>query len=212
MPTALLLCLPSLLAFLYTLLFNNLDFTPQIIAILSLFLTLYSLRTKQLNLPLLIAIICLLVFTTGGLTSPFFISIDFLLFTTAFFYHPLSTFTFASFLVFLLANTVDGSLRSWINLGGLLLIVPLAWLIAKFQQNYTNNLHELAQDQTDIGLWLHLEFKRRLLKNLEILESLLSKPDLSERTKDSLDTILQHEKYFLHSSKKLSQELSKNNN
>lgn len=211
MPAAISLCLPAFLAFVYNLLLVNLNFTPQLIALLSLALTLYSLKTKNLYLPLLTAIISLLVFTTGGLISPFFILIDFLLFTTAFLYHPLSTFTFASFLVFLLANTVDNSLRSWINLGGLLLIVPLAWLIAKFQQNYTNNLHELAQDQTDIGLWLHLEFKRRLLKNLEILESLLSKPDLSERTKNSLDIILQHEKYFLHSSKKLSQELSKNN-
>ncbi len=208
MPAALLLCLPAFLAFIYNFFLSSLDFTPQLIAILSIALTIYSLKTKNLYLPLLVAIICLLVFTTSGLTSPFFILIDFLLFSTAFLYHPLQTFTLASLLVFLLANSIDGTLRSWVNLGGLLLIVPLAWLTAKFQQNYTNNLHELAQDQTDIGLWLHLEFKRRLLKNLEILESLLSKPDLSERTKKDLDTVLQHEKYFLHSSKKLSQELS----
>lgn len=196
--TVAILCIPALLAFLYS--FFAGSFTPQVIALLSLALVIYGYLKKNLNLPLLVGIVFTLIFTTGGLSSPFFILNDFLMFTIAFLYHPSVTITCVTFFVFLLANTFTATIPALPNLLGLLLITPHAWLIAKLHQKYEDNLHELVRDKTDMELWLHLEFNKRIQKNLQLLKNLVPTREVQ--------IITQNEQYFLNSSKRLAKDLS----
>jgi len=193
----LLLCAVALLAFIYSFLSPSLNLTPQLIAIFSIIQIAYIYKYKNLNIPILIFIVTTLIFTTGGLSSDFFIFTHFLLFLIAFFYHPIVTITFSSFLIVLLANTI--SPQNLINLLAILLVTPQAWVIAKLHKKYQDNLHELAQEHTDMEFWLHLEFKKRILKNLELLSRLVQSKEV--------ETITENEKYFLNSTRRLVKEL-----
>jgi thiaminase len=122
------------------------------------------------------------------------------MFTIAFLYHPSVTIACVTFFAFLLANTFTATVPALPNLLGLFLVTPHAWLIAKLHQKYEDNLHEMVRDKTDMELWLHLEFKKRIQKNLQLLKNLVP-------TKE-VEIITQNEQYFLNSSKRLAKELS----
>ncbi len=192
------LCFSALLAYLYSFFASDLNYTPQLIALATIVEIIYITKNKNLNIPILIFTVTTLIFTTNGLSSPFFVFTDFLLFLIAFFYHPVVTITFSAFMVLLLSNSVNQN--NLLNLVAILLITPYAWLIAKLHKKYQDNLHEMVTEQTDMEMWIHLEFKKRILKNLDLLSKLVQNKEVK--------TITENERYFLNSTRHLSKELS----
>ncbi|MFA6250254.1 MAG: hypothetical protein WC686_01970 [Candidatus Shapirobacteria bacterium] len=178
-------------------------FTAQLVAFITIVLIIFfavSRRRsfgakKPLFYSLLSLTICLLVFTTNGLNSPFFFLIYFLLFATALQHPPSVTLAFSLFLIFFLSNSLD-SANSLLELGSLLFITPLVWFIGR--QYLENNLlnTSLSQSETDIFFWLTLKFKTGIVVIIDAASQLLSQPltpsqhDLAKKIRDSGKSLL----------------------
>ena len=144
-----------------------------------------------LDLLILNLITLLLVFNTGGPSSPFFFLVYFLLFAFAFLLTPSTAIGFSFFLTLLLIPQI----HSWTDLAetfSLLLVAPLALF---FGQQYLKNLTDqkrikifqtkwledektIEAEEKEILLWLSLNFRNSLAEIGEIIAELLS--DLSQ--------------------------------
>jgi len=182
------------------------SYTPQLIALISILLTLTHRRFPNLIIYLLSFMGHLIVFVSGGLTSPLFFLIYFLLFTIAFRHRPSVTLALALGDLVLLSQTLI-SPTSLLPLASLLLIGPLAWFIG---QQYLENLHlenTIATDETDILYWLNLKFKTGILKILDTTSDLLSSPTLTHSQKEKVKYIKDSSRSLLNSAAKLSAEI-----
>jgi len=164
-------------------------FLPQLIALLSLiFIIINHLRLPSVYLISLI--INLIVFATGGLASPLFFAVYFLLFIIALRYAPSISLAYSLVLVLLYSQFLNSAL-SFIPLVSLLFISPLVYYVSRQVQN------ETLKD-TDSLLWLNLKFKSAI--KFIIDESSRSDPDLK--------AIRQSARNLLNSSQKLSDEIT----
>jgi hypothetical protein len=192
--------LSSLSAFI----FSQFDtFIPQIIALASIILIIVSIKTKQLNIYLLSFLLTTIVLSTGGLNSPAFFLIYFLLFIIAFQSQPSITLSCSLITIIFLSTTLE-NINSIIILSSLLLITPLVWFVGQqfIQKQKTENC--LSVDETDFQFWIKLKFKTGITKIIDSASILLSQPQLTPTQKEEVKFIKDSAKNLLNSSNKLS--------
>lgn len=127
-------------------------FTPQLLALLSVLIMIILLRKNYFLFVLLVTcFVLLLIFSTNGVTSPFFFLSYFLLFLIAFQYQPLTSLIVSIVNLVLLSQSLN-SLASLLPLVSLLFISPFAWFISRQRQSQ-------SLEETDFLLWLNLKFK-----------------------------------------------------
>lgn len=103
-----------------------------------------------LDILILNNVVILLVMTTGGLYSPFFFLLYFLAFGITFVFHPLTVFIFilGTMALFLPDTFKNNATESYIRLGSLFLICPLAFYFGqsyKERNEQEEHLEEMAE-------------------------------------------------------------------
>ncbi len=181
------------------------QFTPQIIALISIIFIFLSLFKKIFSLHLVAFIICLIIFDSHGLDSPFFFLIYFLLFTIAFQNPPTTTLSYSLTLILLLSQSLN-SPQSLIPLISLLFITPLAWFIGKQYLDKTKTDLDIETSETNVLLWLSLKFKTGICTIIDDCAELLSTP-LQPSQKEKLKYIKDSARSLLNSSVKLKKEI-----
>lgn len=190
--------LPLTVAISYLLSLTVNYYLPQVIAILSI-VTIISFWKKITPFYPISLIINLIVFSTHGLSSPFFFLIYFLLFVVAFRYKPNESLFLTLTIIIFLAQSLN-SYISLIPLISLLFITPLVWLVSR--QSLTISLEE-----TRFLLWLNLKFKTGASVILDLSSQLQSSP-LSYSQKEQVKKIRSSTKNLLNSAEKLTKEIS----
>jgi len=161
---------PLLLAFLIHQSQLLLPFIPQIIALTSLIIILCLIFIHQLFLPLVVFILNLIVFSTGGINSFLFFLIYFLLFSLSFQNRPTTNLIYSLITVIFFSYSLS-SVNSLIQLFSLLLITPLTYFISQQQQLQKNTENTLSQDETDFLLWISLRLKTALKEILSLSDN-----------------------------------------
>lgn len=198
------LLLSSSVAYLISISHIN-SFIPQIIAGTIIILIIF--RQNRVQLVPLISLVCnLVVFSSGGISSPFYFLIYFLLFSTAFILNPISSLVFSLTTVLLLGQTLV-NINSLYSLLSILFIAPLVWLISQETQKVIQNQKTIAQDETDFLLWLSLKFKTGITNIIDLSSQLQSSP-LNYSQKEHIKKIRTSAKSLLNSSQKLTAEIS----
>jgi len=140
--------------------------------------TIYNLQSTLI----FTAISLLLVFSTGGLTSPLFFLLDFLLFGLALFLEPYQAGATAIILCSILFfSHHDFDTAAIINLISLLLTTPIAiifgrkFLESQAAQGKINLLEKtLADEETDTLLWLTTKTKPTLTSIIDSLSQIIA--------------------------------------
>lgn len=141
--------LGSVLAFLWSL--TPLTYyTPQLLALIGLIAIIF-IKKRFLFYSLISLLINLIIFSTGGVHSPFFFLAYFLLFLVAFQYEPTTALCVSLIQIILYSQSLDSAL-SLLPLSSLLFIAPFSWFVSRQRQT-------LSAEETDILLWLNLKFK-----------------------------------------------------
>lgn len=187
-------------------------------------------RTGKLSLTLdavvFTMVVMLLVTSTGGLTSPLFFLLYFLMFGLSLLFEPLIAFslTAAMAIFFLATPTKEAFLTESLQLFSLILITPLALFFGnqylkaledeeKIKILKEENLiseNQIQKEETDVLLWSSLELKRTLVEILDEISLLLS--DISHLTVTQKERLLKiHQKLvdLLRSGEKLEEEVDK---
>jgi hypothetical protein len=180
-------------------------FLPQLIALLSILFIIFS-KYKISNLPLISLIINLIVFCTLGTQSPFFFLIFFLIFIVALTNHPTISISFTVVSIILLLQYLN-STASVYPLISLIFITPLVWFISQGAESNQKNQLLITRDETDFLLWLNLKFKTGIFSILDSVSQLQSTP-LTFVQKEQLKKVKDSAKSLLHSSEKLTTEIS----
>ncbi len=137
---------------------------------------------------ILVSITFLLIFSTGGLTSPLFFLLDFLLFALVLLFEPAQTAILAAFVILLFLGeqflTDTGSPFTTLTLTNLLslaLITPLALLFGRryleVQQaaGKIQLLEEVSRkDQTDTLMWVATQARPDLIRVLDSLSQIIA--------------------------------------
>jgi signal transduction histidine kinase len=194
----------SLFSFIFSI-SNYLYFTPQLIALISIVIIFLYIFKKTFSLHLIALLINVIIFSTGGLNSPFFFLIYFFLFFIAFQNPSSSTLTYSLFLVLILSQSLN-SFVSVITLSSLLLITPLAWFMGRQFSEKIKNEEIISFDETNILLWHTLKLKTSLCQIIDLVSELLSTP-LSPVQKEKIHKIKDSTKNLLNSSQKLTREI-----
>lgn len=157
-------------------------------------------------------IILLLVLSTGGLSSPLFFLLYFLLFSFSLLWEPAITFVFtAALIVFFLYTYPELNSHQLASLSSLILITPLSLF---FGQQYMKVLEQrgnikilsdkfrraqedIETEETDALVWLSLNFKQGMLKIIDRISQTLATPNLSHRQKENLTESLKESKRLL---------------
>jgi hypothetical protein len=141
--------------------------------------------------------ISLLVFTTGGFSSPVFFLSYFLLFGVALFSSPITataiTATFA--LLFIVAPKAD----VWIDLlqiGSLLAIAPLSVIfgrqylkVLEDKKMITGLNQKVQRNRVDVTTWTEGDFRKRVLRIQEYLQKLLNDPTIGLDKKERITSL-----------------------
>jgi len=182
------------------------SFVPQVIALASIILISISIKTKNLNIYLFSFLVNLIVFSTGGLSSPAFFLIYFLLFIIAFQSQPSTTLACSLITIIFLSSSLI-NINSIIILSSLLLVTPLVWFVGHqfLQKQKTEDC--LSVDETAFQFWIKLKFKTGITKIIDSTSILLSQPQLTPTQKEEIKFIKDSAKNLLNSSNKLSDEI-----
>jgi len=188
-------------------------YAPQAIALLSIITIFISLKQKRLSLLSLSYLINTIIFTTGGLNSPVFYLTHFFIFTLASFYPPTVTLSYSLIITLFLTNSLD-SPQSVLTLISLPLITPLAYYIAKLNQDNLKKGVQLELDQDQIShhesgffLWYSLTLKNKINTIIDTLSQLLSNPKLNYGQKQMLKNIRHNSKTLLKTATKLAKDI-----
>lgn len=175
-------------------------YTLQLIAGLIILYFLKNLNKKGLKIEnwklkinqwtdavILTLVILLLVFSTGGLSSPLFFLIYFLLFGLSFLFEPKLAISFSFILLIFLLPGIDSS-QEIIKLFSLILVAPLALFFGQqylqnlanqnrikiFKNKWLENEKFLENQETNSLMWLSLNFKVKLAEIIETCAILLT--------------------------------------
>jgi hypothetical protein len=185
------------------------------------------LQPQSFDAVILTLIIILLVASTGGLTSPLFFLVYFLMFGLSLLFEPPITISLALAIsiLFLLSPTEQSVLTEIIQLGSLVMITPLALFFGKQylkvleQQEKIQILEEeeqiaekeLQQQETDVLLWTTIDLKKSLYFILDQTSHLLTDlSHLSVSQRERLQKIYQQTLNLLKSSSVLKKEIEEN--
>jgi len=145
---------------------------------------------KMIDSLILTVVVLLLVFSTGGSSSPLFFLLYFLLFALSFLFPPMLTISFSLFLVLISAIGL-GSPEDLLKVISLIFTVPLALFFGQqylqnlasqkrvrlFKKNWLKNEKIIGKEETNVLLWLSINFRNSLTEISEITANLLT--DLS---------------------------------
>ncbi len=209
-------------------------YTLQLIAVFVVFFFINQIisrhRRQKINLTIdsvvFTMIILLLVISTGGLTSPLFFLVYFLMFGLALLFEPLITvsLTIAIVLFFLFTPSQTEPMKEILQLFSLILITPVALFFGKqylkvlVDEEKIKILEEeseimegdIKKEETDILLWTSLELKSHLADILDETSQLLSDiAHLTSNQKERLLKIRQKAISLLESGQKLEKEVDK---
>lgn len=174
-----------------------------------------------LNNSILTSIVLLLVFSTGGLTSPIFFLIYFLLFGLSWSLGSFSSIVVALALVIFFILSSVFSFEHLASLASLILITPLSVF---FGQQYLKVLQQkgeikilqkirhkeekaLVQEETDVLFWLGLNFLPSMKQIIDILSQVLADPSLPTSQKQSLEKALETAKKNLETGEYLKEKV-----
>ncbi len=173
------------------------DYTIQILAGLIIIYLITAFIRKKVNpqmqlfgngidIVVLIIAILLLISITGNIYSPLFFLIYFLGFGITFIFEPFSViiFTVSALLYFLPIALINGSIESFIRIGSILLIAPLAFFFGedlKEKEYVEEKLEENKEREADTGETITKDIKEVLEKD----------KDLKPEEVDKLDEILE---------------------
>ncbi len=171
-------------------------------------------------------VVLLLVISTGGLTSPLFFLVYFLMFGLALLFEPLMTVSLAVAMVlfFFATPSKQETMAELFQLFSLLLITPLALFFSNQYLKLLENQErieilreeaeivekQIEKEETDILLWSSLELKKTLLEILDEISNLLS--DIGRLTvnqKEKLTSVREKILHLLKSGQKLKEEVDK---
>jgi hypothetical protein len=190
---------------------------------LSHFLSKSAFLTSTIDAIIFTIVILLLVTSTGGLSSPLFFLIYFLLFAVSLLFEPAITLvlTAAIFVFFWPSPLV---LNSLIQLLSVLLILPLSVFLGrqylkvleahqeiKILKKESQKLEKsITSEETDSLLWLSLNLKEGLLQIIHLTADLLSGLGyLTLTQKEKLEKIHQIAKDLLKSGQKLKEKIDR---
>lgn len=173
--------LPLLLAFLIHQQESLTPFLPQIIALTSLSIVLLLIFAHRFFIPLVIFILNLIVFSTGGISSFLFFLVYFLLFSLSFQNQATISLIYSLITIIFYSSSLT-STTSIIQLFSLLLITPLTYFISQQQESQQKTESILTEDETDFLLWISL----RLKSSLREIISLSDNPKIDKIAKDLL--------------------------
>lgn len=202
-------------------------YTLQLIAVFILLYFLNQMRAKKpnnfINALIFTIVILLLVSTTGGLSSPLFFLVYFLLFGVSLLFTPaitlILTLALASF--FILTSPLN-NLGNFISLISLLFISPLALFFGRQYLKVLENEKKIAilrktgrklkraikKEETDSLMWLSLDLKNGILQIIDKTSDLLSRPaDFTWRQKENLEEILASAQRLLRTGGKLKEKI-----
>lgn len=209
-------------------------YTLQLIAVFVFlfFLSQFIARKKHQPLNLTIdavvftMVVFLLVTSTGGLTSPLFFLVYFLMFGLALLFEPTLTFSLAvgMILFFIVTTNPETLLEEILSLFSLLLITPLALFfgtqylkllesqekIKILEEEGKISEEQIQQTETNTLLWTTLELKQNLTEILEQTSNLLS--DIAHLTisqKERLLKIREQALELLKTGEKLKEEVDR---
>jgi len=194
-------------------------YTLQLIALFVLFYFLNQAKGGKkakmfINTLVFTIVILLLVASTGGLTSPLFFLVYFLLFGASFLLEPTIIFTFTFILIaFFLLLTPSIKPENFITLTSLLFIAPLALFFGKQYLKVLESKREIKvlnkaikKEETDSLLWLSLELKNNLQRIIKRTNELL-KASFDLNKKEKLEEILASAQRLLRTGEKLKKEV-----
>ncbi|MFH1601468.1 MAG: hypothetical protein ABIB61_00745 [Candidatus Shapirobacteria bacterium] len=176
-----------------------------------------NLTHKTIDALILTIVILLLVFATGGASSPLFFLIYFLLFGLSFLFEPPITITLAFILLVFLTPTVQNS-QEIAALLSLFLITPLALYFGQlylrnlsadkrtklYMQKWLSGEKHLENQEANTLFWLTLKLKPGLEEILDrVSQMLIALNQLSYTQKDHLKKIRKRTKYLLRGANKL---------
>jgi len=190
---------------------------------LSHFLSKPSATTSAIDAIIFTIIILLLVSSTGGLASPLFFLIYFLLFAISFLFEPAITLTLtAAIILFFWQSPITPA--TLVQLLSVVLILPLALFVGKQYLHLLSTQEKikilekegqkleshLANEESHSLLWLSLNFKDGLLNILHLSSDLLAGlGDLTLIQKESLEKIHETAKDLLKSGQNLKEKIDK---
>lgn len=187
---------------------------------------LYSKINLTIDAVIFTLVTLLLVATTGGLSSPLFFLIYFLMFGLALLFEPLITFSLAMAMVlfFLLQPTKEEPLAQTLQLLSLLLVTPLAMYFGKqylrvlkdqekikiLEEETQIMEEEIEKEETDVLMWSSLELKKGLTDILDQTSDLLADVGhLTLKQKEKLSKVRQTASNLLKTGEKLKEEIDK---
>ncbi|MFC1711688.1 hypothetical protein ACFLZ1_03830 [Patescibacteria group bacterium] len=146
-------------------------------------------------------VVLLLVLSTGGLGSPLFFLVYFLLFGLSLILEPINTIFLSTILIiiFTISNPVS-VFDNLIPLFSLLLITPLSLFFGRqylkvlslkgkvkiLKKKETKTKKDIIHEETNTLLWLSLNFKYDLQTITDLIAQALEKPGLSFSQKENL--------------------------
>ncbi len=188
-------------------------FSAQYTALISIIFTLYYVRHKKISFPVLSALVSAIVFSTGGLSSPFFFLGYFLIFSLALLNPPSTSLSFSLVYTLALVNSLD-SLSSCLALVSIPLIIPIAYYIGKLhldnqQKQVIINIDQdqISHHEKNFFIWFSLTLKHKLNSTLDILSQLLSNPALTYPQKQLLKKIKINTKSILKTATSLARDI-----
>lgn len=135
-------------------------------------------------------LILLLIFDTGGLSSPLFFLLYFLLFALSLLLTPQTAFILSLTLIILFLFNLEEikNFGTLIPLFSLPFITPLAVFFGRQHQKLKQTEKELAHDEKQTLLWLTTTFSEHLHKISDTLQN-IKKDNLIDQQKENLKAI-----------------------
>ena len=174
---------------------------------------------RYIDAVILTMVILLLIFSTGGTTSPLFFLTYFLLFGISFLFEPKLAISYSIILIiFFLANTNGESPQDYLKPFSLILVSPLALFFGQqflqsltdkkrikiYQNKWLVNENHLEKQETNTLFWLSLNFKQSLTEIIEISANMLANiSSLSPHQQNSLRKIKEKAESVLAEGEKL---------
>lgn len=200
------LSLSSITAYLISLTQFSQTYLLQLVALCAIPIVLFIKRPIYLIYHLSF-LICLVVFATHGLSSPFFFLIYFLLFAISLQNLPSISLAFSLVIIILLGQSLNSS-TSLISLFSLLFITPIVWLVGRLKLENQTQAQTIAVEETDFLFWLNLKCKTGTEKIIDAASQLLSSPQLNYTQKQLAQYIKDSAKSILSSARKLTKEIN----
>lgn len=136
---------------------------------------------------ILTVVVLLLVFSTGGIASPLFFLLYFLLFGISFLFEPFLAVFFSLILIlFMIVNI--GSPQDLLKVASLIFVAPIALFFGQqylqnlvsqnrikiFQKKWLEDEKTIESEETSVLFWLSLNFRNRIAEIIEITANLLT--------------------------------------